>query len=855
MYFSDILSWCFFGSFCVYVFMGIYVINLNHSATLNRLFLVMAFLMGVWAFSFSIATSAPTIEIALEWRKIAAIGWGTVFSFILHFFLVLTEQHRLLKKWWVYLLLYAPAVWNLCVYFLVNSVADNMFRLVKTEFGWANVSIDNWIDLLYYLYYIGFTLTGLVLLFLRGIKSNDIKKRQNALLISFSFLFTIIVGSVTDIFINRYLQNAVLQIAPLVMLLPAAACLLAIRFFGFMKRPDAHLELPGGELLNDQARVQMQKYLSSSFIIGACFNFIAEYFTRHSPLWPTIGYSFLLVAFGVAIIVLEQSKESRHRDFFYTMIMSLAVPVLVLKYTLNYAGLTIWAAPFLFISLLSVYGRGKFIYMMSLSIIVTLVYVWWKTPQLTVEITWIDHVLRIILFAATLFMAYFVNRVFHSRLQHINQLAYYDPLTGLPNRITFRYKLDSILAAAPAEKTPIAVMCLDLDTFKTINSTLGYSKGDELLKLMADRLSSAIKPHDLASRFDGDEFWLLLSDPSSSATQQVNNVLQALQKSFILDTQEYFITVCAGAAQYPRDGRSTDELINHAGLAMNKAKERGRAHFLWCSADMKEAELRQIQLTHQLYRAIEHGELVVYYQPQVSLVDGSITGMEALLRWIHPEYGMISPTVFIPLAEKTGLIHEIGFWVLRTACLQAVQWRNQGFTDLSMGVNLSVDQLLKPGLAESIWRVLSETGMNPTDLELELTESVAMDENLSSIAVLHQIKQLGVMLAIDDFGTAYSSLSRLKNLPIDRLKLAMPFVHGIGHSEKDEAIIDIILHLAESLHVRLIAEGVENIRQMQFLNKHRCTEVQGYYCHKPMIAAQAEHVLALQLAKSQPTKG
>jgi diguanylate cyclase (GGDEF)-like protein len=854
MYLSDMLSLFFFGSFCVYLFMGVYVINLNRRAILNRLFLVMALLMGIWAFSFSIATSAPTHEIALEWRKIAAIGWGTIFSVILHFFLVLTE-HRSLRKWWVYLLIYIPAIWNLCVYLLINSVANQMFRLVKTDAGWANVSVNNWIDWLYYLYYIGFTLTGLILLFRHSLQSSDHRKRKQALLITSSFLIAIVVGSATDIFINRYLQNAVLQFAPLVMLLPAIACLLAIRLFGFMKRTDAACELPEDELLNDHARKQIQKYVAISFMVGACFNFVAEYFVRQSPLGQVIGYSLLLSAFGGIIMFLEMPNKSRRRDYFLTAILSLAVPVLVLNYVSHYASLTIWAAPFLFISLLSVYSKGNLFYMLSFSIFASLLFVWWKKPLMTVEISWIDHSLRIFLFAATLHMAHFVNRAFHARLQHINHLAYYDTLTGLPNRITFRYKLEGILSTSPSAKTPLAVMCLDLDTFKTINSTLGYAQGDELLKLMAARLSAAVKLHGLVSRFDGDEFWLLLSDPSCSVTQQVNTVLQALQKPFVLADQDYYFTVSAGAAQYPRDGRVTDDLINHAGLAMNKAKERGRAHFLWCSADMKEEESRQIQLTHHLYRALEHGELVVYYQPQVSLADGSIKGMEALLRWVHPEYGMISPSIFIPLAEKTGLIHDIGFWVLKTACQQAVQWRSYGHTDLTMAVNLSVDQLLKPGLVDSIWRVLSETGMNPTDLELELTESVAMDENLSSIAVLHQIKQLGVTLAIDDFGTAYSSLSRLKNLPIDRLKLAMPFVHGIGHSEKDEAIIDIILHLAESLHVRLIAEGVENNQQLQFLHQHHYREVQGYYFHKPMIAAQAEQILMQQLAKMMPPNG
>jgi EAL domain-containing protein (putative c-di-GMP-specific phosphodiesterase class I) len=320
-------------------------------------------------------------------------------------------------------------------------------------------------------------------------------------------------------------------------------------------------------------------------------------------------------------------------------------------------------------------------------------------------------------------------------------------------------------------------------------------------------------------------------------------IMELFDKPFMIGEQENFITVSAGIAIYPFDGEDSESLIKNADIAMYNAKDRGKNQYVLCSTEMKKEILLKMKLTNRLYRALEHNEFTVFYQPQISLKTNRISGVEALLRWNHPELGNISPGVFIPLAEQTGLINFIGEWVLKEACRQVKEWLEMGIPQIRMAVNISVNQLRDSRLIGQIKEILRITGLEPECLELEITESIAIKEPNYIVNVLNDLKNIGVGITIDDFGTEYSSLSRLKILPVNRIKMDMQFVHEIDKSDKDNAISRIIINLAKNLGLQVIAEGVEKESQADFLSQNGCDEVQGFLYYKPLPAKEVEAIL------------
>ncbi|WP_245156608.1 GGDEF and EAL domain-containing protein [Clostridium aminobutyricum] len=428
--------------------------------------------------------------------------------------------------------------------------------------------------------------------------------------------------------------------------------------------------------------------------------------------------------------------------------------------------------------------------------------------------------------------------------KEISYLAYYDQLTNLPNRVLFKDRANQAIHLANRTEKMLGIVFLDLDSFKTINDAIGHDGGDELLKQMAGHLSAGLRKSDTICRFGGDEFLILLTNISNreDIITVVNKVMELFNQVFILKEQEFFISASAGISIYPEDGADTDSLIKNANIALHKAKDTGKNQYLLCSSEMKEEIHTRIRLTNNLYHAKEREELYLEYQPQVCLETNQITGFEALLRWNHPEQGVISPNVFIPLAEHTGAINSIGEWALETACIQNKYWQNLGFPPVRMAVNLSVNQFRDPNLVSQVDNILKKTGLDPQYLELEITESITIAEEYYIVDVLNQLKKLGVSISIDDFGTEYSSLSRLKILPIDRIKIDMQFINGIENNDKDRVITDSIINLAKNLGLRVIAEGVENKAQLEFLRQRKCNEVQGFYLYRPISPSEVENI-------------
>ncbi|WP_377703104.1 EAL domain-containing protein [Pseudoduganella sp. UC29_71] len=428
----------------------------------------------------------------------------------------------------------------------------------------------------------------------------------------------------------------------------------------------------------------------------------------------------------------------------------------------------------------------------------------------------------------------------------------HDALTGLPNRVLLLDRLRQTITHSERKGHALWVVSLDLDRFKFTNSRLGHKGGDRLLQAVAERLQLALRPVDTVARIGGDEFALMLLPEQgalSPRADQVQRVLDCLAAPLLIDGQELFFTCSAGIAVYPADSADPGALMERADIAMYRAKEMGGNNYQFYTPAMNEQLGERMLIEGALRTALERRELVLHYQPQVDTASGRIVGMEALIRWQHPELGMVAPNRFIPLAEETGLILPVGAWVLRTACQQLMAWRAAGAAGgardaLRIAVNVSARQMAEPDFVQSVAAVLAETGLPPSCLELELTESQVMNDVEHAISVMHEVKKLGVLLAIDDFGTGYSSLAHLKRFEIDVLKIDQTFVRDLTVDPDDAAIVTTIIALAANLKLDVISEGVETLEQMAFLRQHGCRQMQGYYFSRPVPAAAFEAVLA-----------
>lgn len=419
--------------------------------------------------------------------------------------------------------------------------------------------------------------------------------------------------------------------------------------------------------------------------------------------------------------------------------------------------------------------------------------------------------------------------------------AYYDGLTGLPNRVLFHERLEKCIEMAKTSGNSLGVIFIDIDGFKEVNDTMGHDWGDHLLNRIGRRLSDSLRKCDSLARFGGDEFLILVSQLThkSELVKVANELMTVFNQPVSLGEQEFYISGSGGIAVFPEDGETVQALIKHADLAMYDAKKKGKGQVVFCSEAMKKDVREKMILTNSLHRALERQEFYLHYQPKVAAESLTMVGCEALLRWEHPELGLVLPEVFIPFAEQNGLMTAVGEWVLMTACAQNKTWQDHGFKPMPVAVNLSVEQF-RSDLTTMVQNCLTQTGLEPRYLELEITESIAMEESQDVIETLHQLKALGVRISIDDFGTEFSSLSRLKDLPIDSIKIDRPFIRGIGVNSKDESIISVMINLAKKLGLRVIAEGVETEAQLIFLKEKGCDEVQGYYCSRPVSAVDFE---------------
>ena len=432
--------------------------------------------------------------------------------------------------------------------------------------------------------------------------------------------------------------------------------------------------------------------------------------------------------------------------------------------------------------------------------------------------------------------------------EKLNHLAYHDALTDLPNQVLFKDRLKQAIALSRRNDQLQAVMLLNLDRFKTINDSLGYTAGDRLLQSVAQRLTSCVRESDTVARFGGDEFAILLTQipRAQDAANVARAIKQTLDQAFLFEDQEIFVSSSIGISLYPQDGRDTAGLLKNAGAALDRAKVQGGNNFQFYTAGGTTRALKQLVLESNLRPGLERSEFVVQYQPQVDLRGFNLVGMEALVRWQHPSLGLLYPNEFVPLAEDNGLIILLGDWVMRTACAQNKLWQDAGLTPLTLSVNFSARQFQQPTFITDVARILHDTNLDPRWLELELTESSIMKDPEEAIEKLHELKLMGIKVAIDDFGTGYSSLNYLKRFPIDTLKIDKSFVSDVCKDPHDTAIVRAIINLGHALDLTVIAEGVETKEQLQYLSALECDVVQGFLFSKALSVTAFEELLVEQ---------
>jgi diguanylate cyclase (GGDEF)-like protein/PAS domain S-box-containing protein len=438
--------------------------------------------------------------------------------------------------------------------------------------------------------------------------------------------------------------------------------------------------------------------------------------------------------------------------------------------------------------------------------------------------------------------------------EKLNHLAYHDALTDLPNQVLFKDRLKQAIALSHRNDQMQAVLLLNVDRFKTINDSLGYTAGDRLLQSVAQRLASCVRESDTVARFGADEFAILLTQitRAQDAANVARAIKHSLDQAFLFDDQEIFVSSSIGISLYPADGRDTAGLLKTAGVALDGAKDKGGNRYQFYTAGGTTRALKQLVLENNLRPGLERSEFFIQYQPQVAIKDFHLVGMEALVRWQHPSLGLLYPNEFITLAEESGMIISLGDWILRTACAQNKAWQDAGLMPMRLSVNFSARQFQQPTFISDINQILKDTNLDPRWLELELTESSIMKDPEEAIGKLHELKLMGIKVAVDDFGTGYSSLNYLKRFPIDTLKIDKTFVSDVCKDPHDTSIVRAIINLGHALDLTVIAEGVETKDQLQYLTALGCDAVQGFLFSKPLSTKVFEELLMEQARVSGP---
>ncbi len=805
MNYPSLFSVLFFSVGIIALVSGIFVLQNSPKARVNRCFFVLNLSIHFWSFGLGMANIAPDQAVCEIWRLYSAIGWGTAYAILLHFILLLTGKTALLKKKLVLMLLYLPALLSVLAFAIPSPMNPEPYQLLRTEFGWVNVSIISeqtiW-DWLFNIYYIVYSVTGLILVLLwgRNAAERSIKMQARAIFISFSA--ALILASVTDVLLGNTFAK-IPQMAPIVLMIPLVTLYYIMNRYG---------------LLRSESYEKKASYMR--IFISVTVYIIAIYAQQNlsagsaTPEAKGSGQALLGIITQVQMLVSIYLVLRESRPGFIASVLlnagSLAGSIYVMIRSSSAAplpGTISYAGVLLIVFLIASYKKRTAVQIKKISS--------QKKSLMESE-------------------------------KKLYRMAYYDSLTGLHNKEWLIEHLDQAVYEAKENAAVLGVIFIDLDSFKAVNNTMGHSAGDDVLREMASRLSDCLRETDAVARFGGDEFLIMVSDVGhlEDLIGITDRIMGVFNDSVTVKHLEYIITGSAGVAVYPSDGDDAEALIKNADIAMYLAKRKGKNQCVYCTPEIKNETVKKMILTNSLYGALERSELFLHYQPQVSTKTREIIGFEALLRWKNEEYGIVSPDIFIPIAEQTGMSRPIGIWVFEPACRQLKEFQNRYRKDLCMSINVSLEQLQDAGIVGDMQKILEETKTTPESVQVEITESVAFNKDEFILEQLQGIKNLGVALSIDDFGTGFSSFIRLKTFPIDLLKIDIELVRGISTgSQKDMSIIKSIIQIANNLGISVLAEGVETREQYLFLKQQACDYIQGYYFYKPMPAKEVEKIL------------
>lgn len=794
-----------------YLCIGICTYTHDTSNKLNRVFFLLCFELALWGLMLSLMSAVSDAGTAAGFRRIASFFWSTIYCLVLHFLLILNKKDRFLRNPLFQFLFYSPVLIMIYLYYFFLPVTAK--DMVWLSYGWAYLSPtgQNFMrDYFIYIYYVSYSLSSIYLLYLWG-KNTDLKreKKQSDIMVR-TFTAAFLLGSVTDNLLPGIGISILPPLANVFILIPIYGFWYSTQKYHLMKLNPENVVLDVIKTMREGMIITNQNGVMKDANIGALKMLgYAEGELKDKPIDIIMSDSAILQGLDThstnEMVLKTRNNENLPVLFSYSPLLDE------------------WGELYGSVSIFQDLSETKKIQNELQEAFAELET---KVQERTKELNTANVELK--------------NEI-QSRKEmenEIKKLAFFDHLTGLPNRTLFNDYLNRKIHESQRNELPLSVMFLDLDSFKMINDSLGHASGDELIRQVAVRLSKTLRISDTIGRIGGDEFLIMVQNTPNEKTSDIiaAKIIESFRSPFNLYGYEIYITASIGIAMYPVDGEDGETLIKNADIAMYRAKEKGKNKYEICTPKMKTSLIEIMKLTNYLYRAIEKNELELYYQPQVDINSGNIVGLEALLRWNHPEMGRILSGEFIPIAEKTGMIISIGEWVLKTACRMNREWQDRGFIPVPVAVNLSIKQFMDTGIVDKISNILAETHLEPRFLELEITEGVLMKEVDTISATLKQLNKMGVRISIDDFGTEYSSLNYLKRLPIDRIKIAMTFIQGITINQKDEAIINAIIALANNLELNTIAEGVENISQMEFLRKAKCDVVQGYYMYKPMTA-------------------
>ncbi len=790
-----------------YVFIGAFSLMYDIKNKLNRIFFTFCLDLSLWSTMLMLMNAASDAMTATVFRRIATIFWSLLYCMLLHFLLVLVEKDRFLNKPWFLCLFYLPALICFYIYYFYNPVSELL--IVRLQHGWAyanNARNDLVTDYYLPLYIGGYVLASIFLILAWGKQSPLKREKKQAKILVGTSIAVFIVGSLTDVILPVLGKPVVPALTVCLIVIPVYGIWYSIKRYRLMNlspqnvAADVLKTMKEGLIITDRNHCIRDINDGARMLLG---------FSKAELAGKPMDF---LVSPGTDFVDGMNETTLRRKD-------NNRLDVAVSSSTL----LDEWNEPYGTVMIFQDISETKKIQKQL------------QTSYDELEQKVLDRTRE--LNAANMEL----KTEIESRIgmeNEIRKLAFYDHLTGLSNKKMFIDTVNRIIAENRGQKCSMAILYLDLDSFKIINDTMGHVHGDELLKQVSERLIATIRMNDQIARVGGDEFLVLVQNRTdeNSARTIASRLNEAFRRQFELAGNEVHMTASIGIAIYPMDGEDAETLIKNADIAMYKAKENGKNRYELCTAAMKSSLLEIMKLTNQLYQAVVRKEFELHYQPQVDISSGMIVGFEALIRWNHPELGMISPVKFIPIAEKTGLILPIGEWVLKSACRQMKQWHDQGFQRVPVAVNLSVRQFMDYDLVGTVAEVLRETGLEPGYLELEITESILAEDTKSIAETLKRLDQMGVKISMDDFGMKYSSLNYLKQLPLHRLKIDMSFVQGITVNRKDEIIIDGIITLAKNLGIDVLAEGVETLPQLDFLKNARCFIVQGFYLYRPMTA-------------------